>query len=146
MKNTSDALNRIIDNIEKVIIGKSETVQLVVISLVCNGHVLIQDVPGVGKASLVSALAKSLNATFKRIRFTLDILPSDITGFTIYNQRSGEFEYRTGSIMNSIIPADEINRTTPKTQASLLEIMEENQITIDVETYKVPEPFMVLAT
>lgn len=146
MENTSYTLNRIVDNIEKVIIGKRETVELVVISLTCNGHVLIEDVPGVGKTSLVAALAKSINATFKRIQFTPDILPSDITGFTIYNQRSGEFEYRPGSIMSQIILADEINRTSPKTQASLLEVMEENQVTVDGMTYKVPQPFMVLAT
>jgi MoxR-like ATPase len=146
MKNNSDILNRIIDNIERVIVGKRETVELVVISLVCNGHVLIEDIPGVGKTSLVSALAKSINASFKRIQFTPDILPSDITGFTIYNQKSGEFEFRPGSIMSQIILADEINRTSPKTQASLLEVMEENQISIDGRTYKVPQPFMVLAT
>jgi MoxR-like ATPase len=146
MKNTSYILNRIVENIEKVIIGKRETVELVVISLVCNGHVLIEDVPGVGKTSLVSALAKSINATFKRIQFTPDILPSDITGFTIFNQRSGEFEYRPGSIMSQIILADEINRSSPKTQASLLEAMEENQVTVDGITYKIPQPFMVLAT
>jgi MoxR-like ATPase len=144
--NNSYTLNRIVENIEKVIIGKRETVELVVISLVCNGHVLIEDIPGVGKTSLVSALAKSLDASFKRIQFTPDILPSDITGFTIFNQRSGEFEYRAGSIMSQIILADEINRTSPKTQASLLEVMEENQVTIDGVTYKVPQPFMVLAT
>lgn len=146
MKNNSDILNKIIDNIESVIVGKRETVELVVISLVCNGHVLIEDIPGVGKTSLVSALAKSINASFKRIQFTPDILPSDITGFTIYNQKSGEFEFRPGSIMSQIILADEINRTSPKTQASLLEVMEENQISIDGKTYKVPQPFMVLAT
>lgn len=146
MKNNSDILNRIIDNIERVIVGKRETVELVVISLVCNGHVLIEDIPGVGKTSLVSALAKSINASFKRIQFTPDILPSDITGFTIYNQKSGEFEFRPGSIMSQIILADEINRTSPKTQASLLEVMEENQISVDGRTYKVPKPFMVLAT
>ncbi|WP_160686943.1 MoxR family ATPase [Clostridium sp. C2-6-12] len=146
MKNNSDILNKIIDNIERVIVGKRETVELVVISLVCNGHVLIEDIPGVGKTSLVSALAKSISASFKRIQFTPDILPSDITGFTIYNQKSGEFEFRPGSIMSQIILADEINRTSPKTQASLLEVMEENQISVDGKTYKVPQPFMVLAT
>lgn len=146
MKNTSQTLNRIVNNIEKVIIGKRKTVELVVISLVCKGHVLIEDVPGVGKTSLVSALAKSINASFKRIQFTPDILPSDITGFTIFNQRSGEFEFRPGSIMSQIILADEINRTSPKTQASMLEVMEENQVTVDAVTYKVPQPFMVLAT
>ena len=146
MKNNSDILNRIIDNIETVIIGKRDTIELVAISLACNGHILIEDIPGVGKTSLVSALAKSISSTFKRIQFTPDILPSDVTGFTIYNQKSGEFEYRPGSIMSQIILADEINRASPKTQASLLEVMEENQVTIDGITYKVPQPFMVLAT
>lgn len=146
MENNSEIIKKIIDNIEKVIIGKRETIELVVVSLVCNGHVLIEDIPGVGKTSLVSALAKSISSTFKRIQFTPDILPSDVTGFTIYNQKSGEFEYRPGSIMSQIILADEINRTSPKTQASLLEVMEENQVTVDGITYKVPQPFMVLAT
>lgn len=146
MKNNSDILNRIIDNIETVIIGKRDTIELVAISLACNGHILIEDIPGVGKTSLVSALAKSISSTFKRIQFTPDILPSDVTGFTIYNQKSGEFEYRSGSIMSQIILADEINRASPKTQASLLEVMEENQVTVDGITYKVPQPFMVLAT
>lgn len=146
MKNNSDILNRIIDNIETVIIGKRDTIELVAISLACNGHILIEDIPGVGKTSLVSALAKSISSTFKRIQFTPDILPSDVTGFTIYNQKSGEFEYRPGSIMSQIILADEINRASPKTQASLLEVMEENQVTVDGITYKVPQPFMVLAT
>jgi MoxR-like ATPase len=121
-------------------------VELAVISLICNGHVLIEDVPGVGKTSLVSALAKSINASFRRIQFTPDILPSDITGFSVYNQKTGDFEYRPGAIMSQIILADEINRTSPKTQASLLEVMEEYQVTVDGVTYKVPKPFMVLAT
>lgn len=146
MKDIANILQRIVDNIENVIIGKRETVELVVISLACNGHVLIEDIPGVGKTSLVSALAKSINASFKRIQFTPDILPSDITGFTMFNQKTREFEYRPGSIMSQIILADEINRTSPKTQASLLEVMEENQVTVDGTTYKVPKPFMVLAT
>jgi MoxR-like ATPase len=139
-------LKEIIENIEKVIGGKRESIELVVISLACNGHVLIEDIPGVGKTSLVSSLAKSINGSFKRIQFTPDIMPSDITGFTILNQKNGEFEFRPGSIMSQIILADEINRTSPKTQASLLEVMEENQVTVDGITYKVPQPFMVLAT
>lgn len=146
MKDIANILERIVDNVENIIIGKRETVELVVISLACNGHVLIEDIPGVGKTSLVSALAKSINASFKRIQFTPDILPSDITGFTMFNQKTREFEYRHGSIMSQIILADEINRTSPKTQASLLEVMEENQVTVDGTTYKVPKPFMVLAT
>ncbi len=141
-----DILKKIVDNIEQVIVGKRSVVELSLISLICLGHILIEDVPGVGKTSLVSAIAKSLNASFKRIQFTPDILPSDITGFSIYNQKNGEFEYRPGSIMSNIILADEINRTSPKTQASLLEVMEEKQVTVDGITYKVPSPFMVLAT
>ena len=139
-------LKNIIANMENVIIGKRYAVELSVISLICNGHVLIEDVPGVGKTSLVSALAKSVNASFRRIQFTPDVLPSDITGFSMYNQKKCEFEYRPGAIMSQIILADEINRTSPKTQASLLEVMEEYQVTVDGTTYKVPKPFMVLAT
>ncbi len=146
MNNSMKILKKIVDNVENVIVGKRTAVELSVISLICNGHVLIEDVPGVGKTSLVSALAKSLNASFKRIQFTPDVLPSDITGFSIFNQKTCEFEYRPGSIMSQIILADEINRTSPKTQASLLEVMEENQVTVDGMTYKVPRPFMVLAT
>lgn len=139
-------LKSIIDNVENVIVGKRYAIELAVISLICNGHVLIEDVPGVGKTSLVSALSKSLNASFRRIQFTPDVLPSDITGYSIYNQKTSDFEYRPGAIMSQIILADEINRTSPKTQASLLEVMEEYQVTVDGITYKVPKPFMVLAT
>ncbi len=146
MMDSVHLLDKIVENIEKVIIGKRKVVELAIISLICNGHVLIEDIPGVGKTSLVSALAKSINASFKRIQFTPDILPSDITGFSIYNHKTEDFEYRPGAIMSQIILADEINRTSPKTQASLLEVMEENQVTIDGTTYKVPKPFMVLAT
>lgn len=146
MNNSVKIIRNIIDNVETVIIGKRYPVELAVISLICNGHVLIEDVPGVGKTSLVSALARSLNASFKRIQFTPDVLPSDITGFSVFNQKTSEFEYRPGAIMSQIILADEINRTSPKTQASLLEVMEENQVTVDGITYKVPKPFMVLAT
>ena len=146
MNDSVRVLRNIIDNVENVIVGKRSAVELAVISLICNGHVLIEDVPGVGKTSLVSALAKSINASFRRIQFTPDILPSDITGFSVYNQKTGDFEYRLGAIMSQIILADEINRTSPKTQASLLEVMEEYQVTVDGVTYKVPKPFMVLAT
>lgn len=139
-------LRKIIENVQNVIIGKKNAIELSLISLMCGGHVLIEDVPGVGKTSLVSAISKSINASFKRIQFTSDILPSDITGFSIFNQKTGDFEYRPGAIMSQIILADEINRTSPKTQASLLEVMEEHQVTVDGTTYKVPTPFMVLAT
>ncbi|MFO7611928.1 MAG: MoxR family ATPase [Clostridia bacterium] len=137
---------KIIDNIEKVIIGKREVIELVVTALIADGHILIEDVPGIGKTSMVSALAKSLGLKFKRIQFTPDILPSDITGFSMYNMKTGEFEYRPGNIMSNIILADEINRTSPKTQASMLEVMEERQVTVDGVTYPIPNPFMVLAT
>ncbi|MCX7748992.1 MAG: MoxR family ATPase [Clostridia bacterium] len=139
-------LRNIVKNVENVIIGKKSAIELTLMSLICDGHVLIEDVPGVGKTSLVSSLAKSINASFKRIQFTPDILPSDITGFSMYNQKNGEFEYRPGSIMSHLVLADEINRTSPKTQASLLEVMEESQVTVDGTTYKLPKPFMVLAT
>jgi MoxR-like ATPase len=146
MDNSSKILKKIVSNIETVIVGKRSAIELAVISLACNGHVLIEDVPGVGKTSLVSALAKSINASFSRIQFTPDVLPSDVTGYNIYNQKTCEFEYRPGAIMKQIVLADEINRTSPKTQASLLEAMEECQVTVDGTTYKVPQPFMVLAT
>ena len=133
-------------NIGKVIIGKSEAVELMLIALLCRGHVLIEDVPGVGKTTLASSLARSLDCTFQRIQFTPDITPSDITGFSIVNFKTGELEYKTGLIMSQIILADEINRTSPKTQSSLLEVMEEGQVTVDGVTYLMPQPFIVLAT
>ncbi|MCL2560252.1 MAG: MoxR family ATPase [Turicibacter sp.] len=145
-ENPSAVLNEIIKNVEHVIIGKKETIELALCAFLCQGHVLIEDVPGVGKTSLVYAIAKSFGCSFKRIQFTPDILPSDITGFSMYNQKTGEFEYQQGSIMAQIILADEINRTSPKTQSSLLEVMEENQVTIDGKTYPVPQPFTVFAT
>ncbi len=139
-------IKQIIDNIETVIIGKRNAVELVVLALICGGHVLIEDVPGVGKTSLVSALAKSIACKFKRIQFTPDIMPSDVTGFSIFNQKTREFEFRPGAVISNIVLADEINRASAKTQASLLEAMEERQITVDAKTYKLQEPFMVLAT
>ena len=139
-------MKRIVANVEKVIIGKTETIELALCAFLCGGHVLIEDVPGVGKTSLVYAIAKSFDCSFKRIQFTPDILPSDITGFSMFNQKTGEFEYQQGSIMAQIVLADEINRTSPKTQSSLLEVMEEGQVTVDGKTYKVPTPFAVFAT
>jgi len=131
---------------EKIIVGKQYAVSLVVITLACRGHVLIEDVPGVGKTSLVAALARSVSGSFKRIQFTPDIMTSDITGYSAFSPKTGEFEYRPGAVMSQFVLADEINRTSPKTQSSLLEVMEENQVTVDGETHAVPAPFMVLAT
>lgn len=144
--NSTELLKKVVSNVEKVIIGKREAIELVLCSFLCQGHVLIEDMPGVGKTSLVSAVAKSFDCSFKRIQFTPDILPSDITGFSMYKQKTGEFEYYQGAIMSQIILADEINRTSPKTQSSLLEVMEENQVTVDGKTYPVPQPFIVFAT
>ena len=139
-------INKIVDNIEKVIIGKREEILLVINCLISGGHILIEDVPGVGKTRIVAALAKSINASFKRIQFTADVLPSDITGFSIYNQKTGDFEFKPGAVMSQFLLADEINRTSPKTQAALLEVMEERTVTVDGVTYNVPAPFMVMAT
>jgi MoxR-like ATPase len=137
---------RVIENLEKVIVGKRDAVELIVIGLLCQGHILIEDVPGVGKTMLARALARSLECTFNRIQFTPDMLPSDVTGVSIYNQKKGEFEFRPGPIIGQIVLADEINRATPKTQAALLEAMEEHQVTVDGTTHLLPQPFMVLAT
>ncbi|MCI8553887.1 MAG: MoxR family ATPase [Clostridiales bacterium] len=139
-------LERIRQNIKTVMIGKDEVIDRLLIALICSGHVLIEDMPGTGKTTLVSALASSLGCSFRRIQFTPDILPADITGFTMFNMRTGELELHEGSIMNQIVLADEINRTSPKTQSALLEVMQENQVTIDGKTYPAPSPFMVLAT
>jgi MoxR-like ATPase len=144
--NPSVGIKKIVDNIETVIIGKRPVVELVVLSLISGGHVLIEDVPGVGKTSLVSALARSIQCRFKRIQFTPDVMPSDVTGFSIFNQKTREFEFRPGAVISNIVLADEINRASAKTQSSLLEAMEERQVTVDAVTYRLPEPFMVLAT
>ena len=149
IENTEQAvycLKRVLYNVEKVIVGKRHAIELVLTTLACRGHALIEDVPGVGKTSLVSALAKSVNGSFKRIQFTPDIMPSDITGFSTFNPSTGDFEYRQGAVMSQFILADEINRTSPKTQSSLLEVMEESQVTVDGQSYPVPKPFIVLAT
>jgi len=137
---------RILANVQKVIIGKEQEVRLSVVCLICQGHLLIEDVPGVGKTTLARSLAKSTGCEFKRIQFTPDILPSDVTGVSVYNQRTGDFEFRPGPLMAQIVLADEINRATPKTQSALLEAMEEHRITVDGVTRDLPEPFMVLAT
>lgn len=133
-------------NIGRVVVGRDEAIELMLCALICRGHVLIEDVPGVGKTTLASSLARSLDCSFKRIQFTPDITPSDITGFSIVNMKSGELEYHPGLIMSQMVLADEINRTSPKTQSSLLEVMEEGQVTVDGVTYRMPSPFMVLAT
>lgn len=139
-------IKSIIDNIEKAIVGKRDIIEKVVLCLISDGHILIEDVPGVGKTSIVAALSRSLDCDFSRIQFTADIMPSDITGFSVYNPKSGDFTFKKGAVMSQFVLADEINRTTPKTQASLLEAMEERQVTVDGTTYKLPSPFMVLAT
>jgi MoxR-like ATPase len=141
-----DTAQRVIENVGQVIVGKGEVVELVLVALLCEGHVLIEDVPGIGKTTLAKAAARSLGCTFKRIQFTPDLLPSDVTGITFFNQKRQEFEYRPGPIMAQIILADEINRATPRTQSALLEAMQEQQVTVDVETKPLPRPFLVLAT
>ncbi len=142
---TKQIVSRIRENIAQAIVGKDEVVELVLIALMSQGHVLIEDVPGMGKTALVSSLARSVGCTFARIQFTPDVLPSDITGFTMPGSQ-GQFEFRPGPLMSQIVLADEINRTSPKTQSALLEAMEERQITVDGVTYPLPAPFMVLAT
>ena len=136
----------IVGNLEKVIVGKRQSLDLLVAGLLCQGHILIEDVPGVGKTMLARSLARSLDCVFNRIQFTPDMLPSDVTGVSIYNQMKQEFEFRPGPVIGQIILADEINRATPKTQAALLEAMEERQVTVDGVTHILPRPFMVLAT
>ena len=137
---------RIVANVEQVILGKHREVQLALIALLCQGHVLIEDVPGVGKTMLARSLAKSLGCNFRRIQFTPDMLPSDVTGMSVFNQKTGEFEFRPGPVIAQIVLTDEINRATPKTQSALLECMDERQVTVDGVTYLMPQPFLVLAT
>ncbi|QNO15225.1 MoxR family ATPase [Alkalicella caledoniensis] len=143
---TNENISSLRKGLSNVLLDKGETVDDVLVALLAKGHVLLEDVPGVGKTVLVKGLAKLLGIKFKRIQFTPDLLPSDVTGISIYNQKIGDFEYKPGPIMANIILADEINRTSPKTQSSLLEAMEESQVTIDGETYSLPEPFLVFAT
>lgn len=133
-------------NIRRAIVGKDEAIELLLIALICRGHVLIEDVPGVGKTTMAAALARSLQCSFKRIQFTPDVTPSDVTGFTMVNIQNGEMEFKPGAVMSQIVLADEINRTSPKTQSSLLEVMEEGQVTVDGVTHRLPRPFMVMAT
>jgi len=137
---------RVRDNINKVIVGKESVIELVLVALLCEGHVLIEDVPGIGKTMLAKTVARSLRCTFRRIQFTPDLLPSDVTGIYYFNQKAQEFQFRPGPVMAQIVLADEINRATPRTQSALLEAMQEQQVTVDVETMALPRPFMVLAT
>ena len=146
MVNVQEISNRIVENVEKVIIGKRASVQTTILGLLCQGHMLIEDVPGTGKTVLAKSIAKSVGCKFRRIQFTPDMLPTDVTGVSVFNQKTREFEFRPGPIHAQIVLADEINRATPKTQSSLLEAMEERQVTVDGDTYKLEPPFMVLAT
>ncbi len=139
-------VEKIIQNVEKVLVGKREAIELAVIAMLSQGHLLIEDTPGVGKTMLARSLAKSINSSFKRIQFTPDMLPGDITGVSIYNQKTGDFEFHPGPIIAQVVLADEINRATPKVQSALLEAMEEKQLTVDGVTRKMPSPFHVLAT
>lgn len=144
--NKRESVERIIENIEKVIIGKREVIEKVVIGILCDGHVLLEDSPGVGKTMLVKAISKSLNLNFKRIQFTPDLMPSDITGISVYNQKEKEFIFKKGPVFTNLLLGDEINRTSPKTQAALLEAMEEKQISEGLTTYQLENPFFVIAT
>jgi MoxR-like ATPase len=141
-----DVCRRLYDNISKVIIGKQKTIELLLVALLAEGHVLMEDVPGLGKTLLAKTLARSIGGAFKRVQFTPDLLPSDITGFNVYNQQSGQFSYQAGPVITNVLLADEINRTIPRTQASLLESMEERQVTVDGKTHLLPRPFFVMAT
>ncbi|MBA2254917.1 MAG: MoxR family ATPase [Chloroflexi bacterium] len=146
MAKIQESGEKVVANVERVIVGKHDEVRLALVALLCQGHLLIEDVPGTGKTVLAKAIARSLGCSFRRIQFTPDLLPSDVTGLSIYNQKTQEFEFRPGPIMAQIVLADEINRATPKTQSSLLESMEERQATVDGVTYPMPEPFLVIAT
>lgn len=146
MAEIQDVTNQLLENVEKVIVGKTDAIRLTITGLLCQGHILIEDVPGTGKTMLAKSIARSIGGTFNRIQFTPDMLPSDVTGVSIFNQKTNEFEYRQGPIVAQIVLTDEINRATPKTQAALLEAMEEHQVTVDGKTHPLPEPFLVLAT
>src|SRR4051795_2940397 len=142
----SNLFHAIVANVEQVIQGKSDTIELALVCMLAEGHLLIEDVPGVGKTSLAKALAASIDCTWRRIKFTPDLLPSDVTGVSVYNRASGGFDFRPGGIFANIVLGDEINRASPKTQSALLEAMEERQVTVDSTTYRLDAPFMVIAT
>jgi len=146
MEQVQTFTERVLANVRKVIVGKDEQIRLTILALLCEGHVLIEDVPGVGKTMLARSIARSIGCSFSRVQFTPDMLPSDVTGVSIFNQKNLEFEFRPGPVMAQIVLTDEINRATPKTQSALLEAMEEGQITVDTRTYDLPRPFTVLAT
>ncbi len=137
---------RIRDNVQRVIVGKDNAINLAIIAMLCRGHILVEDAPGIGKTTLAKALAQSLRCTFKRIQFTPDLMPTDVLGVNFYNQRKGDFQFRSGPIFSQMLLADEINRATPRTQSALLEAMQEHQATVDGETMPLPEPFLVMAT
>lgn len=144
--NITNLARKVQRSVSRVIVGKDNEISLMLVAMLCEGHVLLEDVPGIGKTTMAKALARSLGCTFHRIQFTPDLLPTDITGTSIYNQQTGQFEMRRGPIFSQIVLADEINRSGPRTQSALLEAMEERQVTIDIETVPLPRPFMVLAT
>jgi len=146
VKSVKESAERVVANVERVIVGKHVEVRMALVALLCEGHILIEDVPGVGKTMLAKALSRSIGCSFRRIQFTPDLLPSDVTGLSIFNQKTQEFEFRPGPIMAQVVLADEINRATPKTQSALLECMEEHQATIDGVSHMMPTPFLVIAT
>ncbi|MEX1378011.1 MAG: MoxR family ATPase [Eubacteriales bacterium] len=146
MTEYQEKINLIIDNIEKTFMGKRDVISMLMIACLARGHVLIEDVPGVGKTSLANALAKSFDSSFKRIQFTPDTTPSDVVGFSMYDSKAGDFRYVKGAVLNNIVLADELNRTSPKTQSALLEAMQDGKVTVDGNTHEIPQPFMLIAT
>lgn len=146
IRQVQEAARSLRQNVSRVMVGKEEIIDLLMVALLCEGHVLFEDVPGIGKTTLAKSLAKSLDCSFQRIQFTPDLLPSDITGITFYNQKKGEFEFRPGPLLSQVVLADEINRATPRTQSALLEAMDERQMSIERETIALPRPFIVIAT